>query len=119
MKIWVQMFFPKNPNALLAYLHRREGGEGDSAEGTPNFKKGTQAGTSPPWGRVSKPLKKGLITPLPFLGWMASVIISFEQNIIFKWIFGFAPPLPWVPNLFGRGGGGQNFSAYSNNLSPK
>ena len=35
-------------------------GGGDSAEGTQNFKKGRQA-PPPPWGSVSKPLKKGLL----------------------------------------------------------
>ena len=53
---WLQIFSPKNPNPLLVYPH--PGGGGGSAEGTQNFKKGRQA--PPPWGRVSKPLKKGL-----------------------------------------------------------
>ena len=56
MKILLTNIFPKNANPLLAYPEW--GGGDDSAEGTQNFQKGRQA--PPPWGRVSKPLKKGL-----------------------------------------------------------
>ena len=43
-----------NPHTTFAkYFH-------DSTEGTQNLKKGTQAAPSPPRGRVSEPLKKGL-----------------------------------------------------------
>ena len=59
-------FSQKIPTHLLAYPHW---GGGDSAEGTQNFQKGRQATPPPPWGRVSKPLKKRLgvdhLKPVP------------------------------------------------------
>ena len=52
---WLQIFFPKNPNPLLAYPHW--GGEGDSTEGTQNFQKGRQA-PPPPLGEGIQATKK-------------------------------------------------------------
>ena len=57
MNILVTNIFSKKSQPTLG-LPPPGGGGGDSAEGIQNFKKGRQA--TPPWGKVSKPLKKGL-----------------------------------------------------------
>ena len=59
MEIMLTNIFPKKCQPTLGLPPPGGGGgEGDSAEGTQNFQKGRQAPA--PWGRVSKPLKKGL-----------------------------------------------------------
>ena len=60
MEILLTNIFPKKGQPTLG-LTPTGGGEGDSAEGTQNFQKGRQAPPPPPWGRVCKPIKKGLI----------------------------------------------------------
>ena len=55
---WLQMFFPKNPNPLLAYPHQGGGEGGVIPLGAPRISK--KAGTPPPGGEGIQATEKRL-----------------------------------------------------------